>query len=170
MEVFFDTEFTTLDLGKSLPELISIGCVATNGQEFYAELSDTWQINNCSQFVTDSVLPLLEGGEYLMTQKQCASSLKKWFEELTNPLINLRSDAPDFDWPLIREIFETHNCWPNNLNRECQGISFPSPIKQQRFESALNTYWKSNRSRRHHALNDARGLAKAWGIAVRRGF
>lgn len=170
MEVFFDTEFTTLDSQASPPGLISIGCVATNGHEFYAELSDTWQINNCSQFVVDSVLPLLEGGECLMTQKQCASSLKEWFEELANPYITLRSDAPDYDWPLISELLEPNNCWPNNLNRECQGVSFQSPIQQQRFESALNTYWKSHQSHRHHALIDARGLAKAWNTARRRGF
>lgn len=170
MEVFFDTEFTSLDARINVSELISIGCVATNGQEFYAELSDTWQINNCSQFVEDSVLSLLEGGEYLMTQAQCAFRLQEWFEELTSPHISLRSDAPNFDWPLLRELFELNNCWPNNLNRECHGISFQSPIKQQRFESALNTYWKFNQSRRHHALIDSRGLAKAWHMAMRRGF
>lgn len=170
MEVFFDTEFTTLDLRAGPPELISIGCVTTNGHEFYAELSDSWQIKNCSQFVVDSVLPLLEGDGYLMTQAQCIFRLKNWLEELANPSITLRSDAPNWDWPLLRGLFETNNCWPNNLNRECQGILFPSPIKQQRFESALNTYWQSNQSRRHHALVDARSLAQAWSMAMRRGF
>ncbi len=170
MEIFLDTEFTTLDSRISTPELISIGCVTTNGQEFYAELSDTWQIKNCSQFVIDSVLPLLEADEYLMTQAQCAFRLKEWLEGFSKPHITLRSDAPNFDWPLIRELFELNNSWPNNLNRECQEISFQSPIQQQRFESAMKTYWKSNQSYRHHALIDARGLARAWSIAIRRGF
>lgn len=170
MEVFIDTEFTTLDSGTNLPELISIGCVTTNGQEFYAELSDSWQLKNCSQFVVDSVLPLLEGAEYQMMQTQCAFHLKNWFEKLIAPSITLRSDAPDYDWPLLRGLLEDNGCWPNNLHRECQNISFPSPIKQQRFDSALNKYWQSNQPRRHHALIDARGLAKAWSMAMRRGF
>ena len=41
MDIFFDTEFTTLN-PNGYPFLINLGCVAQDGREFYAELSDTW--------------------------------------------------------------------------------------------------------------------------------
>ena len=41
MQVFFDTEFSSLNKKNGHRYLISIGCVAHDGREFYAELSDT---------------------------------------------------------------------------------------------------------------------------------
>jgi len=42
MQVWFDTEFSNIDKINAVPMLISIGCIAQDGREFYAELSDTW--------------------------------------------------------------------------------------------------------------------------------
>ena len=56
MLIFFDTEFTELGLD---PKLISIGLVSLHGEYFYAELTDTWRLDDCSQFVRDMVLPEL---------------------------------------------------------------------------------------------------------------
>jgi len=66
MDVFFDTEFTTSENHIGYPGLISIACVAKDGSEFYAELSNTWQIGNCSPWVIENVLPLLDGGDFKM--------------------------------------------------------------------------------------------------------
>jgi len=46
--VFFDTEFTKFRTVDDEPKLISIGLVAEDGREFYAELLDTWDISDCS--------------------------------------------------------------------------------------------------------------------------
>lgn len=170
MQVFFDTEFTTIDPHAGYPALISIACVASDGREFYAELTNTWQPGNCSPFVLDTVLPLLEGGEYRMTEAQCALRLKNWIDDLTNSLVILRSDAPIYDWPWIEELFQFYGCWPNNLRRKCGVISFHSDIQQQRFDAGLKEYWKINHARRHHALVDARSLLYAWKKAIRRGM
>lgn len=167
MDVFFDTEFTTIEPHVGYPALISIGCVADDGREFYAELSNTWQIGNCSHFVLDSVLPLLEGGEYRMTEEQCATRLKHWIEGLTDSEVILRCDAPQCDWPWIVELFQFVGCWPSNLHRQCGAVSFESSIKQQQFEAGLKEFWKINKARRHHVLTDAKSLRFSWKMATR---
>lgn len=59
MRFFLDTEFTCL----VRPQLISIGMVSEDGQEFYRELKDTWTIAGCSLFVLGWVLPWLSDGK-----------------------------------------------------------------------------------------------------------
>ena len=54
MLVFLDTEFTSF----VRPDLISIGLVAEEGREFYAERTD-YRKDDCSDFVRETVLPLL---------------------------------------------------------------------------------------------------------------
>ncbi len=58
MLIFFDTEFTGLHWEA---KQISIGLKAEDGRVFYAELSDTYEIADCGDFVCSTVLPLLEG-------------------------------------------------------------------------------------------------------------
>lgn len=62
MDVVFDTEFSGTEKTKGHLYLISIGCVAPDGREFYAELTDSWDESLCSIFTIQSVLPLLQGG------------------------------------------------------------------------------------------------------------
>ncbi len=59
MRIFLDTEFTCL----VTPQLISIGMVSEEGQEFYRELKDTWTLAGCSLFVLGWVLPWLSEGK-----------------------------------------------------------------------------------------------------------
>ena len=59
MRIFLDTEFTCL----VRPQLISIGMVSEDGQEFYRELKDTWTLAGCSLFVLGWVLPWLSVGK-----------------------------------------------------------------------------------------------------------
>jgi hypothetical protein len=57
LRIFFDTEFTDLSIGA---RLISIGLIDETGERmFYAELSDTWQEQDASDFAHLNVLPLL---------------------------------------------------------------------------------------------------------------
>ena len=65
LSVFFDTEFTKFRSANDEPKLISIGLVAEDGREFYAELLDTWGISDCSQFVISVVLELLDNKEFI---------------------------------------------------------------------------------------------------------
>lgn len=65
MLIFFDCEFTERGID---PKLISIGLISEDGaREFYAELSDNYQLSDCSAFVHEAALPHLQGGDALMS-------------------------------------------------------------------------------------------------------
>lgn len=170
MHVWFDTEFTTIDKENGVQTLISIGCVAQDGNELYLELSDTWHSANCSEWVVANVLPLLQGGEYRVTEAELAVRLKDWIEWLTDKEVVLRSDCPSLDWPWVEQLFQFHGCWPKNLRKKCGTIYFNHDIQIRRYEDGLNFYWKANGARRHHALVDARSMLFAWKFAIKRGI
>lgn len=162
MDVYFDTEFTDFLLD---PALISIGLVADDGREFYAELNDTYEEVMCSWFVIETVLPILWGGECEMSIQDLAPSLKAWIESFGEP-VTLWADAPSFDWSWIQEIFEVSACgWPNNLMRKCQNTQvFEADQERHRYDEAYEDYWRLNidaDALQHHALWDARCIAHA---------
>lgn len=162
MDVFFDTEFTNLKGSNVQPSLISIGCVAQDGREFYAELSDTWHPFNCSVFVVETVIPLLQGGTYIMTEAVLAVKLRNWIEGLSDQEVIFRSDSPRYDWCWVEELFQIYGNFPKNLRRKCGTIYFNHDYQIHRYEDALRRYWKDNSARQHHALVDAHSLLHAW--------
>lgn len=165
LTVYFDAEFTTLD-ENGVRGLISLGCVTQNGEEFYAELTDTWDEVHCSMFVIETVLPLLEGGEHRMPVEQFAMRLKAWIEGLTDKQVIFRSDYPSVDWPFLEEIFNVHG-WPKNLRKTCGTIYFNHDYQIDRYQQSLADYWKIHSTRQHHALIDARSLLFAWNAAIK---
>ena len=168
MQVFFDTEFANTEPDKNGHcHLISIGCITKDGREFYAELTDTWDDHLCSMFVLDTVLPLLEGGEYRMGVSDLAVRLKAWIEGLTDKEVVFHSDAPDYDWPFVEEIFD-HNGWPTNLCKKCGVVGFNHDSQIRRYQSAMGQYWQEHGTRQHHALVDARSMLFAWKYAIKR--
>ena len=164
INVFFDTEFSDID-PKKTPALISVGLVS-DGREFYAELTDTWDEGMCSSFVIETVLPLLDGGDRRMTVEQLAARLKEWIEGLGDDEVVLRSDARDWDWRFIQAIFDGYG-WPANLCRKCEAINFENSNHLHRFRVGQMNYWKSNKARQHHALVDARSMHFAWKYAMK---
>jgi hypothetical protein len=165
IDLFFDTEFTDIH-PKKTPALISIGLVAADGREFYAELTDTWSHGECSNFVIQTVLPLLQGGDVKMKAAQCAIRLKEWIEGLGDGEVILRTDAPRYDWTLVAEMFQFYGCWPANLRRKYGTIYFESDRRLHRYQSAMTSFWKEHSSRQHHALVDARSMRFAWKYAM----
>ncbi|HEY6438019.1 MAG TPA: hypothetical protein VIY47_15620, partial [Ignavibacteriaceae bacterium] len=111
MILFIDTEFTDLVPGN---KLISIALVDENEEYFYAELTDTYELKDCSDFVIVYVLPLLRGGEYRMSSYDCALKLGNWIEDREEDCI-LGCDNPDWDIPHLRKLLEP--CWPENLHK-----------------------------------------------------
>lgn len=159
MLIFFDTEFTELGLD---PRLISIGLVSEDGtREFYAELSDTYQLTDCSDFVREAVLPHLEGGATRMVMDELTLCLGNWIEGFEQP-VQLATDSLSWDWPWIQELFCTPGTWPENFDGkpvslyETVGAAFLERIVEQTFQSHVP------RLRRHHALDDARVNRLAW--------
>jgi hypothetical protein len=168
MRLFIDTEFANLQPDKDGHRyLISIGCAAEDGREFYAELTDTWDEHLCSLFTLETVLPLLEGGDCRMGVSEMAARLKTWIEGLTDKEVIMYSDSPEHDWPFMKEIFD-YNEWPNNLRQSCGEIYLNNASKIRRYQAGLGQYWKANSARQHHALVDAKSLLFAWQFAIRR--
>jgi len=168
LSVFFDTEFTKFRTVDDEPKLISIGLVAEDGREFYAELLDTWDISDCSQFVISVVLELLDNEEYVK-EADLAVKLKDWIESLGAGEVVLRCDSPAYDWPFVAELFQFYG-WPANLRRKCGTVYFDNDRQSHRYRSGLSVFWKDNAERMHHALVDARSMRFAWKYAIKRGM
>lgn len=152
MLIFFDTEFTELGID---PRLISIGLVAEDGCEFYAELSDTYAIDDCSDFVRVAVLPQLQGGTALMTMDELGTKLRDWIEDFGQP-VTLATDSLSWDWPWMHEIFHEDGSWPANLDGKPMVLQLTSKFNlavERQFQSGL---------RRHHALDDAKANRLGW--------
>lgn len=112
MKIFFDTEFTGLHQNTTL---ISIGCVADNNHEFYAELTDydkdqvdDWiQENVIRNLILESCGWVSSGGYRKMSVKgnhiQVAYELKDWLSQFNQ--VEMWSDCLSYDWVLFNQLF-----------------------------------------------------------------
>lgn len=157
MIIFFDCEFTELGLA---PRLISIGLVAEDGREFYAELSDTYLPAKCNPFVQEGVLPLLQGGQALMAMNELTLRLGNWLEGFEQP-VKLSTDSESWDWPWICEIFEITGTWPENLDRRPFLLAKNYLNDYDQFVNAMEKGFAGG-LRRHHALDDAKANRLGW--------
>lgn len=158
MIVFVDTEFN--DLVKA-PKLISIGFVSEDSRTFYAELSDTYEVEECSEFVQETVLPLLEGGEALMSRHQLRGRLRDWLESFAEP-VTLAIDSLAWDWPRIQELYSEPESWPDNLATYPVLLNMNYLNDLEKFEQGVEQVFASGLLRRHHALDDAKANLIGW--------
>lgn len=154
--IFLDTEFTDFEY----PQLISIGLVSEDGERFYAEMSNGWSREGCSDFVLEHILPQLTAGDFLQERSFAARRLADWLADFPGP-VRVVSDAPGYDWVLMLNLLGGQ--LPGNLYPEplaFYGESFPQLLpllkeaRQQAFADAPA----------HHALNDAEALREAWEV------
>lgn len=179
MLIFFDTEFTDLCVN---PSLISIGFVSEDGlREFYAELSNTYQITDCSDFVRESVLPHLQGGNALMSVRELAVKLIPWLKEFKEP-VQLATDSLAWDWPWMQVIYaefgryllENTLAWDDmrNAPSQLESAARPSNVSAKpvllyetslipTFDRAMEHAFE-NGLRRHHSLDDAKANRLGW--------
>ena len=149
MKLFLDTEFTSLDHEA---KLISIALVNENEDGFYAELTDTYSMDDCSWFVKTIVLPGLKGKDFQMTFNECALKLASFIEDHDERCI-IVSDAPSWDMPFLRKLLEP--MWPENLEEnQVHTIFVPDAIKTEIFKDT-NLY-------EHNALSDAIMMRRAF--------
>lgn len=167
MRVFLDTQVTPIYPSEHEPKIISIGLYTEDCRRyFYAELKDNYTKDECSEFEREFVLPLLDARplrkkvDYRrfhgkITRAQCPVHLATWFEAIGEP-IEINSVAPDFDWPLLTELFQDHP-WPAMLQRECRNC-YPSQEYEELYlenkKLLLASFY-----RRHHALDYAKVMA-----------
>ena len=170
MNVYFDTEFASLEKKNGHRYLISIGCAAQNGSEWYAEATDTWDESLCSMFTIENVLPHLQGGDSQMRVEELATQLKAWIEGISDSHVRFYSDAPLFDWPFLEEIFNYHG-WPQNLERGGRHVyDFESEKERFLCNAATADFWRTSKAAgavQHHALWDARCIRFAHQYATR---
>lgn len=169
IHVFLDTEFTDL-AGDS--KLISIGLVTADGERtFYAELTDSYLLKDCSQFVKNEVIPLLDAQPLIepiyyknvhagMTLDVLSKHLGYWFAALQDP-IQIWTDSPNYDWRYIQQIF-SHSGMPFNLLPSPNSLLTDDTSQNIRFQNAVDEAFDKNHFRLHHALDDALANRVAW--------
>lgn len=111
MMVFLDCEFTRL---SAAAKLISLALVAEDGREFYVELLDTWEEEDCSDFVKEIVLPQLWGGSYVRPTIEARSALLDFLASF-DEILEIVTDAPQYDWELFCELAYDDGKWPRNV-------------------------------------------------------
>jgi hypothetical protein len=146
MRLFLDTEFSDLIPGN---KLISIALVDEDENYFYAELTDTYELKDCSDFVKTDVLPLLRG-KNRMTHHECSFAIANWIEDRNCPC-TIASDNPGWDIPHLNRLISP--LWPVNLERICIPVRVSDLV-----EEALVVKFGYDV---HNALDDAMVMKKA---------
>lgn len=152
MLLFLDTEYT--GFGQLPPKLISLAIVAEDGKrEFYAELSDTWQHDDCTEFVKQQVLPLLSGPGTPLVEVR--STLRTWFAD--GPRFAKVACDSGTDWKFLLDLLGT----PRPENLADQYYDLRPLVDTAVYHSAVDAYFRLD-AREHHALTDARAYRCAW--------
>lgn len=151
MRVFFDTEFTGLHKNTTL---MSIGMVANDGREFYAELHD-YDKTQVDDWLKQNVLSKFENKQTVDTE-----TLAKQIEKFLEPYdeVEMWSDCLAYDWVLFCNI------WGHSFKvpKKIYYIPFDicTLIKLKGIDPDIPRAKLSNRlwadSMKHNALYDAR--------------
>lgn len=143
VRLFLDCEFTQL---TAQAKLISLALVAEDGRELYVELLDTWQVDDCSDFVVEIVLPQLWRSEYVKTAANARSELLGFLGTF-DEILEVVTDAPQFDWEQLCDLIYEDGHWPSNVR------NFPT-------DATMLEAYKDGSALPHHALLDARIIAE----------
>ncbi|MBC8784349.1 MULTISPECIES: hypothetical protein [Pseudomonas] len=145
-----DCEFTQLNRDT---KLISLALVSEAGHEFYVELTDTYLVGDCSDFVILNVLPQLNLAAHGQTLVEAQFSLLAFLSDLEGPL-EVCSDAPEWDWDLFCQLAYVDHRWPGNVANRATNL-----ILLFRHLEADDIGNVTLPELPHHALLDARLLA-----------
>lgn len=168
MRYWLDTEF--IEDGKTI-DLISIGIVAEDGREFYAQ-SNQFDARKASDWVRENVLSHLQHYQGRDTELPCGCSGDEagcpWMypRTIANEVIKFCDPQhygkpefwgyyADYDWVVLCQLFgtmmELPKGWPmycRDLKQWCDDLGNPKLPEQGKGE--------------HHALADARWNRQAW--------
>lgn len=156
--IFIDTEFTN----RTAPELISIGLITEAGDaKLYLE-SDRIHLDECSPFVKQAVLPLLER-DHARPEARMVEEIRQWISGLPGQW-GIACDFPG-DFELMAELMGKR--WPQNLSPTPMAYNESSFTDGARCEAVLaREGYYQNGGRRHHALDDAIANRLGWLAAV----
>lgn len=168
MRYFIDTEF--LEDGKTI-ELISIGIVAEDGREFYAENLD-FDLSSASEWLKENVLPHLwrlnennrtQGNAWsrdggiggLMRLQEIASEVRRFCSRDTHGKPEFWGYYADYDWVVFCQLFGRMIDLPEGWPMYCRDLKQLSDAKGiDRLPQPTGT--------EHHALADARWNRDSW--------
>ncbi|MFD0913865.1 hypothetical protein [Methylophilus luteus] len=170
--LYLDTEFTKLGPIHSEAKLISIGLITEDGEStFYSELTDGYDFEDCSVFVKETVLPLLDAPvlpeviDYQviyarMTTEQTRTLLKVWLEQFSSYVV-MCSDAIAHDGHFIDTLFAGYP-WPKNLETKLDTCVPTNNLRRvHKFFQNTEDIFLKGEYRRHHALDDAKVMRLA---------
>lgn len=150
MKYWFDTEF--IEDGKTI-ELISIGIVAEDGREFYAE---SWAIswNKASGWVIDNVKPYLTG-ENILDRFEMRRAILEFCSLEKYGFPEFWAYYADYDWVVLCQLFGAMINLPKGWPMYCRDV-------KQLCDQLGNPKLPEQSSTEHHALEDARWTKQAW--------
>jgi hypothetical protein len=150
MNLFLDCEFTQLNQST---KLISLALVSERGDEVYVELTDTYQVEDCSDFGIENVLPQLNLPAYGASLIGAQVELKKFMNGLDG-LLEVCSDAPEWDWDFFCQLAYVEQQWPSHVvNRPTNLIQLFKHLEADDIGDVTLPELP------HHALLDARLLS-----------
>ena len=146
MKIWFDTEF--IEDGKTI-ELLSIGLVAEDGRELYL-VNPEADLSKASQWVNENVIPHL--GESRASSKL---ALRECLQVFCKDTPEFWGYYADYDWVVLCQLFGTMMDLPKGWPMYCRDLRQALDVKGW---SGI----KQPDEARHHALDDARWIAKTW--------
>jgi len=173
--IFWDCEFTGLHQNTTL---ISIGCVAEDGQQFYAELTDfdTGQVDEWIQAHVIDNLTLLTGMVSADEKDMRVSGnketvkhyLEKWLSQWES--VEMWSDCLAYDWVLFCELFGGAFGIPKNVYYIPFDLATLFKIKGVDPDISREEYAGLSAPRghpmKHHALADAQMIRACYDRAM----
>lgn len=149
MRFWFDTEF--LENGKTI-ELISIGVVAEDGREYYAETPDARRLARSDAWLFANVAPGLGS--------DTRHVYERW--QIANALVEFMGEKPeiwayyaDYDWVVMCQLFGRMIDLPKGWPMFCRDV-------KQLAEFKGNPKLPPDPKDEHHALADAKWCREAW--------
>ncbi|WP_324741249.1 3'-5' exonuclease family protein [Pseudomonas veronii] len=160
MKIFLDCEFTQLN---QYSKLISLALVSQSGEEFYVELTNTYSLDDCSDFVVQNVLPQLDPLQHGQSLFEAQASLRR-FLGCFDENLEVCSDAPHWDWKFFCDLVcADHQPWPDQVLNQSTNLAI---LFHKVDAEALEQMELSDPP--HHALLDARMLAELFKVLASR--
>ncbi len=146
MRFWFDTEF--YEDGRTI-DLISIGVVAEDGREYYAETGDSPFLARKSLWLTENVLPHLTG------QRKSLYEIKRDLIEFMGEKPEIWAYFADYDWVVLCQLFGRMIDLPKGWPMYCRDVK---QLADDRGVADLPI----QTGQEHNALEDAIWTAEAW--------
>ena len=166
MKIFFDLEMTGLHQ-KTTP--LSIGLVAEDGREFYAEFND-YDSDQVNGWLLENVFAHMiygghekeyhEGDQFGVAgdRKYIASQIRKWLAQYD--VVEMWGDVLPYDWVLFCELFEAPIDTAERLPRNVYYIPFDiatlMKIKGVDPDISREQFSGIDNLAKHNAIDDAR--------------